>query len=97
MSEKFTPLSGIKEGIDLNSINLPNLVELFQNKFGKKINVVNIAIAIETDEKLEDNIVEDIISFSHRSSDDRNNSKILIDMKNEKSYDKVIEILEGLD
>ena len=103
MSENndWKPLQVLKNNFELKEVISPEFIKSFEDEFkDKKIEVINISLFIKN--KSEDKLSEkeekisdiDLISISHKTDKDTKQKRVVIDMNNADSFEKVKKAIE---
>lgn len=100
----WKPLQVLKNNFDLKNVISPDFIKFFEEEFAdKKVDVISLSLFIGS--KSEDNPVKeeekipdiDLINISHKTDKDTKEKRVVIDMNNADSFEKIKRAIEKFD
>lgn len=101
-NKEWKPLQALKEGFILNEIINPEFLNAVKAEFGtENVNAINLALFINTEkdeESDEKKMVKEaeLISISHKTTEDTKNKRIIVDVRNTDSFNKIISAFDKI-
>lgn len=96
---EWKPLQVMINDFNLNNYIGDELIKAFKNNFeGKKINAISLSILIDDEKNDADKPSKgaEIISFNHRTLEEKDKNLIVIDMNYADSFNKIEKIIKKL-
>lgn len=91
MADNYKVTQFIKNNFKISSIIKEEFLQSFRDAFNvDDVESINIAFKIQ-----EGNDVLDIVTFTHRFPGDEISGKLLIDLNDEESFDKIKKVLDN--